>query len=65
MCFDIAQLEVYTLMEKDCYPRFLRSATFKEREKTKSCSHEEKICSPVEYFQFRESQQYRSPDEGS
>ncbi|XP_072555903.1 regulator of G-protein signaling 5-like [Paramormyrops kingsleyae] len=33
MCFDIAQLEVYTLMEKDCYPRFLRSATFKDREK--------------------------------
>uniref|UniRef100_A0A8C9UXS2 Regulator of G protein signaling 16 n=1 Tax=Scleropages formosus TaxID=113540 RepID=A0A8C9UXS2_SCLFO len=29
-CFDIAQLRIYTLMEKDCYPRFLRSAANRE-----------------------------------
>ncbi|XP_061550177.1 regulator of G-protein signaling 5-like [Phycodurus eques] len=24
-CFDLAQAKIYTLMEKDCYPRFLKS----------------------------------------
>ncbi|XP_061752468.1 regulator of G-protein signaling 5-like [Nerophis ophidion] len=24
-CFDLAQARIYTLMEKDCYPRFLKS----------------------------------------
>ncbi|XP_054622845.1 regulator of G-protein signaling 5-like [Dunckerocampus dactyliophorus] len=26
-CFDLAQAKIYTLMEKDCYPRFLKSLT--------------------------------------
>ncbi|XP_061098382.1 regulator of G-protein signaling 5-like isoform X2 [Conger conger] len=29
-CFDQAQSKVYTLMEKDCYPRFMRSAMYCE-----------------------------------
>lgn len=29
-CFDLAQSKIYTLMEKDCYPRFLRSSTYLE-----------------------------------
>ncbi|XP_041847454.1 regulator of G-protein signaling 5b [Melanotaenia boesemani] len=28
--FDPAQAKIYTLMEKDCYPRFLKSATYLE-----------------------------------
>uniref|UniRef100_A0A3B5LK35 Regulator of G protein signaling 5b n=1 Tax=Xiphophorus couchianus TaxID=32473 RepID=A0A3B5LK35_9TELE len=27
-CFDQAQDKIYTLMEKDCYPRFLRSSAY-------------------------------------
>ncbi|XP_035026452.1 regulator of G-protein signaling 5b [Hippoglossus stenolepis] len=29
-CFDLAQSKIYTLMEKDCYPRFLKSSTYLE-----------------------------------
>ncbi|KAI5103859.1 regulator of G-protein signaling 16, partial [Silurus meridionalis] len=29
-CFDLAQSKIYTLMEKDCYPRFLKSAFYSE-----------------------------------
>lgn len=29
-CFDLAQGKIYTLMEKDCYPRFLKSSTYLE-----------------------------------
>ncbi|KAJ8270283.1 hypothetical protein GJAV_G00112510 [Gymnothorax javanicus] len=29
-CFDRAQSKIYTLMEKDCYPRFLQSAMYSE-----------------------------------
>ncbi|KAG7268236.1 hypothetical protein CRUP_033885 [Coryphaenoides rupestris] len=29
-CFDMAQHRIYMLMAKDCYPRFLRSQTFRE-----------------------------------
>ncbi|XP_035277181.1 regulator of G-protein signaling 5-like isoform X2 [Anguilla rostrata] len=29
-CFELAQTKIYLLMEKDCYPRFLRSATYCE-----------------------------------
>ena len=29
-CFDLAQHKIYTLMEKDCYPRFLRSAAYRD-----------------------------------
>ncbi|XP_047445584.1 regulator of G-protein signaling 5b [Mugil cephalus] len=29
-CFDAAQAKIYTLMEKDCYPRFLKSSTYLE-----------------------------------
>uniref|UniRef100_A0A3Q3X3B7 RGS domain-containing protein n=1 Tax=Mola mola TaxID=94237 RepID=A0A3Q3X3B7_MOLML len=29
-CFDLAQSKIYTLMEKDCYPRFLKSCTYLE-----------------------------------
>ncbi|XP_076001001.1 regulator of G-protein signaling 5b [Genypterus blacodes] len=29
-CFDLAQAKIYTLMEKDCYPRFLKSSTYLE-----------------------------------
>ncbi|XP_072219644.1 regulator of G-protein signaling 5b [Leuresthes tenuis] len=29
-CFDLAQTKIYTLMEKDCYPRFLKSSTYLE-----------------------------------
>ncbi|KAK9538907.1 hypothetical protein VZT92_004049 [Zoarces viviparus] len=29
-CFNLAQAKIYTLMEKDCYPRFLKSPTFLE-----------------------------------
>ncbi|XP_071379356.1 regulator of G-protein signaling 5b isoform X1 [Centroberyx affinis] len=29
-CFDLAQDKIYTLMEKDCYPRFLKSTTYLE-----------------------------------
>ncbi|KPP75637.1 regulator of G-protein signaling 16-like [Scleropages formosus] len=28
--FNLAQNKIYTLMEKDCYPRFLRSAAYQE-----------------------------------
>uniref|UniRef100_A0A3B3BWB1 Regulator of G protein signaling 5b n=1 Tax=Oryzias melastigma TaxID=30732 RepID=A0A3B3BWB1_ORYME len=27
-CFNLAQAKIYTLMEKDCYPRFLKSSTY-------------------------------------
>ena len=27
-CFDLAQAKIYMLMEKDCYPRFLKSSTY-------------------------------------
>lgn len=27
-CFSLAQAKIYTLMEKDCYPRFLKSSTY-------------------------------------
>uniref|UniRef100_A0AAQ6IFA1 RGS domain-containing protein n=1 Tax=Anabas testudineus TaxID=64144 RepID=A0AAQ6IFA1_ANATE len=30
LCFDLAQAKIYTLMEKDCYPRFLKSSTYLE-----------------------------------
>ncbi|XP_031149546.1 regulator of G-protein signaling 5b [Sander lucioperca] len=29
-CFNLAQAKIYTLMEKDCYPRFLKSCTYLE-----------------------------------
>lgn len=29
-CFNVAQAKIYTLMEKDCYPRFLKSSTYLE-----------------------------------
>ncbi|TNM97913.1 regulator of G-protein signaling 5b [Takifugu flavidus] len=29
-CFDLAQSKIYSLMEKDCYPRFLKSPTYLE-----------------------------------
>ncbi|XP_070701158.1 regulator of G-protein signaling 5b [Pempheris klunzingeri] len=29
-CFEQAQAKIYTLMEKDCYPRFLKSSTYLE-----------------------------------
>lgn len=29
-CFELAQAKIYTLMEKDCYPRFLKSSMFLE-----------------------------------
>ncbi|XP_006786935.1 regulator of G-protein signaling 5b [Neolamprologus brichardi] len=29
-CFNVAQSKIYTLMEKDCYPRFLKSSTYLE-----------------------------------
>lgn len=29
-CFELAQAKIYTLMEKDCYPRFLKSSMYLE-----------------------------------
>ncbi|XP_059200929.1 regulator of G-protein signaling 5b [Centropristis striata] len=29
-CFSLAQAKIYTLMEKDCYPRFLKSSVYLE-----------------------------------
>ncbi|XP_046884311.1 regulator of G-protein signaling 16-like [Hypomesus transpacificus] len=29
-CFDLAQEKIYTLMEKDCYPRYLKSPNYLE-----------------------------------
>ncbi|XP_053185656.1 regulator of G-protein signaling 5b [Scomber japonicus] len=29
-CFKLAQAKIYNLMEKDCYPRFLKSSTYLE-----------------------------------
>uniref|UniRef100_A0A671UKN9 Regulator of G protein signaling 5b n=1 Tax=Sparus aurata TaxID=8175 RepID=A0A671UKN9_SPAAU len=29
-CFELAQEKIYTLMEKDCYPRFLKSSVYLE-----------------------------------
>lgn len=29
-CFDEAQAKIYILMEKDCYPRFLKSSMYLE-----------------------------------
>lgn len=29
-CFDLAQHKIYLLMAKDCYPRFLRSAAYRD-----------------------------------
>ncbi|XP_069020590.1 regulator of G-protein signaling 5b [Embiotoca jacksoni] len=29
-CFNLAQAKIYTLMDKDCYPRFLKSSTYLE-----------------------------------
>ncbi|XP_029309446.1 regulator of G-protein signaling 5b [Cottoperca gobio] len=37
-CFNLAQAKIYTLMEKDCYPRFLKSSTYLElSRKAKTC----------------------------
>ncbi|XP_061094892.1 regulator of G-protein signaling 5-like [Conger conger] len=38
-CFDSAQQKIYTLMEKDCYPRFLSSAVYQDLLKNKSNRH--------------------------
>ncbi|KAG9351060.1 hypothetical protein JZ751_024950, partial [Albula glossodonta] len=35
-CFDLAQHKIYTLMEKDSYPRFLRSAAYQDLLKMRS-----------------------------
>lgn len=29
-CFDMAQHRIYMLMAKDCYPRFLRSPSYRD-----------------------------------
>ncbi|XP_056277291.1 regulator of G-protein signaling 5b isoform X1 [Pseudoliparis swirei] len=29
-CFSLAQAKIYTLMEKDCFPRFIKSSTYLE-----------------------------------
>ncbi|XP_066520713.1 regulator of G-protein signaling 16 [Hoplias malabaricus] len=29
-CFDLARYRIYILMEKDCYPRFLRSSAYRD-----------------------------------
>ncbi|RXM99438.1 Regulator of G-protein signaling 8 [Acipenser ruthenus] len=37
-CFDLAQNQIYTLMEKDSYSRFLKSSTYQELTKKPMCS---------------------------
>eukprot|EP00062_Callorhinchus_milii_P010885 gi/632956298/ref/XP_007893888.1/ PREDICTED: regulator of G-protein signaling 21 [Callorhinchus milii] len=50
--FDMAQEVIYSLMAKDCYPRFLRSDTYLELLKSSGCSSseitqsEERVTSP-------------------